>query len=205
MISKRYNLDMKLPLPEFLADLLVHVSRQAAQGPASGLSGAQWSALRFFAHANRFSRQPSAFASYHGTTRGTASQTVKSLVNLGYLEKQSSLSDRRSVTFNITETGASVLVFDPQNALVNALGSLEPEKKRFLNQTLNDLNAALKSAGEGKKEQFGNCTECRHYETENATTGICHYQGNVALVEAKEVDQLCCRFSPKMNRLVSRQ
>ena len=188
---------MTTPSSEFLADLFVHVSRQVAQGPASGLSGAQWSALRFVAHANRFSRQPSAFASYHGTTRGTASQTLKSLVGLGYLEKQLSQSDRRSVTFNITETGLSILESDPQQALVRALGSLDPERKRLLNQMLVVLDASLKSTGQGKKQLFGNCTDCSYFEECSATTDICHYQGNVALVKKEEVGQLCCRFSPK--------
>lgn len=197
VVSKRYYSGMKTPSSEFLADLLVHVSRQVAHGPASGLSGAQWSALRFFAHANRFSRQPSAFASYHGTTRGTASQTVKSLVKLGYLEKHPSQSDGRSVTFNITEAGASVLESDPQKALVRALESLDPENKEVLHQTLAVLDASLKSGTAGAKQRFGNCTDCRYYEAGSSATGICHFQSNVALVAAEEVGQLCCRFSPR--------
>lgn len=188
---------METPASEFLADLLVHISRQVAQGPASGLSGAQWAALRFFAHANRFSRQPSVFASYHGTTRGTASQTVKSLVKLGYLEKRVSLTDGRSMTFNITETGKLMLSSDPQIALVDALGSLDPERKEILGQALSDLAASLKATGEEVKQQFGNCRECRHYQEGSGTTGTCYYQGNVALVEKQEMDQLCCHFSPK--------
>lgn len=181
---------------EFLADYLVHISRQVAHGPARGLSGAQWAALRFFAHANRFSRQPSAFASYHGTTRGTASQTVKSLVSLGYLERQPSSGDKRSVTFNITDAGASALESDPQNALVNAMDRLDQEKKDLLRQTLGDIDASLKSTSPGGKQQFGSCSECRHYDPDKSEAGSCHYQGSVALAE-EDTRKLCCRFSPK--------
>ncbi len=51
-----------------------------SQGFVCGLTAAQWTALRYFARANCFSRTVSAFADYHATTRGTASQTVKGLV-----------------------------------------------------------------------------------------------------------------------------
>ena len=47
-----------------LAELLLHVAR-ASQGEEPGgaqLTAAQWTALRFFARANRASRTPSAFA-----------------------------------------------------------------------------------------------------------------------------------------------
>jgi len=49
------------------------------------LSPAQWMALRFFARANQFSRNPSAFAEFQATTRGTASQAIKVLEAGGYL------------------------------------------------------------------------------------------------------------------------
>ena len=77
---------MKLEQPatqdlESLAEMLVHVGRSArAEGREDRLTAAQWTALRFFARANQASRTPSAFASFQATTRGTASQTIKALV-----------------------------------------------------------------------------------------------------------------------------
>ena len=65
---------------EEIAELLVHIGRSArGEDSDSDLTAAQWTALRFFARANRVSRTPSAFASFQATTRGTASQTLKSL------------------------------------------------------------------------------------------------------------------------------
>src|SRR5260370_15386198 len=62
------------------AELLVQVGRLVqAEGYDGELSPAQWMALRFFARANQFSRNPSAFAEFQATTRGTATQTIKLL------------------------------------------------------------------------------------------------------------------------------
>src|SRR5262249_11418773 len=61
-----------------IAESIVHLGHIAqGDGFVAGRTPAQWTALRYFARANRFSRTPSAFAEFHGTTRGTASQTTK--------------------------------------------------------------------------------------------------------------------------------
>jgi len=63
-----------------IAELILHLGRIAArESLVEGLTPGQWAVVRYFARANRFSRTPSAFAAFHGTTRGTASQTIKSL------------------------------------------------------------------------------------------------------------------------------
>jgi DNA-binding MarR family transcriptional regulator len=77
-----------------VAELLEQVGR-FAHGDAflKGLNPAQWAALRYFARANRVSRIVSAFALYHGTTRGTATQTVKALVEKGCLRRRPVIED----------------------------------------------------------------------------------------------------------------
>jgi len=70
--------------PDRIAELLVHVGRAAQSADArSELTAAQWTCLRFFARANGTTRTPSAFASFQATTRGTASQIIKSLERPG--------------------------------------------------------------------------------------------------------------------------
>ena len=82
-----------------IAELVFHLGRIASgEGLVEGLTAAQWAVLRYFAQANRYSRTPSAFAAFHGTTRGTASQTIKSMASQGYLTRMRSEDDRRSVT-----------------------------------------------------------------------------------------------------------
>src|SRR5215475_13325329 len=62
-------------------------------------------ALRYFARANPFSRTPSAFAAFQATTRGTASQAIKALEAGGYLVRQRSKADGRSVSLRLTSKG----------------------------------------------------------------------------------------------------
>ena len=80
-----------------IAELVLRLGRIASgEGLVEGLTPAQWTVLRYFARANRFSRTPSAFAAFHGTTRGTASQTIKNLEIQGYLTRIRSQADGRS-------------------------------------------------------------------------------------------------------------
>ena len=66
------------------AELLLQVGRLVqAEGYDGKLSPAQWMALRYFSRANSFSRNPSAFAEFQATTRGTASQAIKALRQTG--------------------------------------------------------------------------------------------------------------------------
>ncbi len=97
-----------------LPELVFHLGRIASgEGLVEGLTAAQWAALRYLAQANRFSRTPSAFAAFHGTTRGTASQTIKSLETQGYLTRMRSEADRRSVRLALTEKARGILANDP--------------------------------------------------------------------------------------------
>jgi DNA-binding MarR family transcriptional regulator len=92
------------------AELLLQVGRLVqAEGYDGELSPAQWMALRFFARANPFSRNPSAFAEFQATTRGTATQTIKSLEAGGYLVRQPSKADGRSVSLRLTSKGKKAL------------------------------------------------------------------------------------------------
>ena len=85
------------------------------------LSPAQWMALRFFARANPFSRTPSAFAEFQATTRGTATQTIKALEAGGYVVRQRSEADGRSVTLRLTDKGKEAVARDPFEVLVRAV------------------------------------------------------------------------------------
>src|ERR1700693_2095839 len=103
------------------AELLLLVGRLVqAEGYHGELSPAQWMALRFFARANQFSRNPSAFAEFQATTRGTASQAIKALEAVGYLVRQRSEADGRSVALRLTDKGKEAIARDPFEALVRA-------------------------------------------------------------------------------------
>ena len=128
MVLSRYYLPVarKPSAPaRAVADLIEQVGRFAhTDAFIEGLNPAQWATLRYVGRANRFSRTVCAFALFHGTTRGTASQTVKALVEKGYLRRRPVKGDRRSSRLELTVKARRSLTQDPFQDLVNAAGAL---------------------------------------------------------------------------------
>src|SRR5207237_2376473 len=119
------------------AELLLLLGRLVqAEGYDGELSPAQWMALRYFARANQFSRNPSAFAEFQATTRGTASQAIKALEAGGYLVRQRSKADGRSVSLGLTDKGKAALARDPFEVLVRAVTSLDAEEQTAIHDAL---------------------------------------------------------------------
>jgi len=181
--------------PATLAELLVHVGRSARgeEGGPARLTAAQWTALRFFARANRASRTPSAFASFQATTRGTASQTIKTLEARGLLARRRSESDGRSVRFEVTGAGQEMLATDPLRHLMAAIGHLAASDRAALERILPDLSAHV-AAARGSA-CVGTCGHCDHYEARAGDGGYC-----ACVAESLapfEIGQLCTRFSPR--------
>lgn len=174
-----------------LAELLVHIGRSArAEDSGAALTAAQWTALRFFARANLASSTPSAFASFQATTRGTASQTIKSLVNKGLLSRHRSESDGRSVQFELTGLGRDMLTQDPLRNLSAAIGDLPETDQSLLERLLPVLTVAL--ARHRSTPAFGTCNDCKFYESRDGA-GYC---ACVALdLAPSEIGKLCANFS----------
>ncbi len=179
---------------EDCADLIVHLARLAHSGPgAAQLSAAQWTALRYFARANRFSRTPSAFSEFHATTRGTASQTVKSLVSMGFLERRSNEADGRSALIEVTDAGHAMLAQDPLADLRRALAEQPAEVRAAL---MTHLRAATETLAERRSARtFGRCDECSHCAPRD-TGAYCHC--TQAMLRAEEMGALCIDFTPKL-------
>jgi DNA-binding MarR family transcriptional regulator len=143
------------------AELLLLVGRLVqAEGYDGELSPAQWMALRFFARANSFSRTPSAFAEFQATTRGTASQAIKALEAGGYLIRQRSPADGRSVTLRLTNKGKRAIARDPFEVLVRAVGSLDAEVQAAMHDALHRVLATV--AASGAHRRFGVCPDCTY-------------------------------------------
>ena len=177
---------------DLAAELLVHLARLAQAGGGHRLTPAQWTALRFFARANRLSRTPSAFSAFHATTRGTASQTVKSLVALGLLERHRNEEDGRSIRFELTAAGRAALAEDPLRVLADRIDGLgEAERLRFL-AVLQGLAGALSE--QQAAPVFGTCTDCAHCDVA-AEGAFCRCAE--AMVLAGEMEALCISFRPR--------
>jgi len=196
---KRYYLLMKKVLKinsRAIAELVFHLGRIATgEGLVEGLTAAQWAALRYFTQANRFSRTPSAFAAFHGTTRGTASQTIKSLEALGYLTRMRSEDDKRSVRLALTEKAKSILANDPLESLVRAADSLPPGAQgNFANALQRMLSQVTQERG---KPSFGTCASCQHLQSDSCLQKgqadyACGFTSEPLLLE--ELDGVCVNF-----------
>jgi len=179
-----------------VAELVARIGRTAyGDGFAEGLTPAQWTALRYFSRANRFSRTVSGFAEFRATTRGTASQTVKSLVKNGFLTRKRSQQDRRSVRFDLTGKSLTLLERDPFESLVAAAGELSNTSRQVISRGLDRMLQVL-AAHHGKKV-FGMCPDCKYLSTGICCTGDeteyqCELNGE-PLREA-EICQLCINF-----------
>jgi DNA-binding MarR family transcriptional regulator len=188
------------------AELIVHLGRLAyTDGVVCGLTPAQWAALRYYAWANRFSRTPSAFAEYHGTTRGTASQITKTLVAQGHLARTRSKTDGRSARLDLTDKGRTILADDPFRALVRAVGALSSGSRDRLGRTLERLLSQV--AHQRCKHPFGSCTTCDHLEGDGQRRHgqppyRCGFVGE-PLTEA-EFQQLCINFAPAGSQTAAR-
>ncbi len=175
------------------AELLVHLARLvhgAAADPS--LTPAQWTALRYFSTANRFSRTPSAFSEFHATTRGTASQTVKSLIALGLLEKRANASDGRSFLIDVTDAGRTRLTRDPLDDLIQCIRALPDDRRISFTETLTELGGAL--SRRRAAPTFGKCGDCGHCDT--TQTGGAYCRCTQSMLSGTEMQTLCIDFAP---------
>ena len=183
------------------AELLLLVGRLVqAEGYDGELSPAQWMALRYFARANPFSRTPSAFAEFQATTRGTASQAIKALEAGGYLVRQRSKADRRSVSLRLTNKGNKFLARDPFEVLVRAMDSLGAKEQTEMHHALHQVLTTV--AASVAHRRFGVCQDCSYLGGEmrcnltsaNSSALECLLLG--VPIQAEDAGLLCVHFQP---------
>ncbi len=187
------------------AELLLLVGRLVqADGYEGELSPAQWMALRFFARANSFSRTPSAFAKFQATTRGTASQAIKALEAGGYLVRQRSQADGRSVTLRLTDKGDEVVARDPFEVLVRAVASLKAQEQSAMRDALHHVLTTITASRTHR--HFGVCQDCAHLGEEmyGDSTSASRSALECLLfgvpIEPEDAALLCVHFQPKSER-----
>jgi DNA-binding MarR family transcriptional regulator len=167
------------------------------EGTKHGMRDREWMALRFLSRANRFSRTPSALASYVGTTRGTASFIISELERLGYLERKRSTKDKRSVTLSVTQQGKKFLARDPVNGLVDAIAVLDNDSKVRFRDTLRHVLDQADAAEQ--RHHTDVCKRCiflreDRASSENKTTVEFTCRLFRATIAEAEIDLLCTSF-----------
>ena len=129
------------------------------EGYRDGLKPAQWSALRYFSNANRFSKTASAFARYQGTTIGAASQTIGALVEKRLLKRTRDKADKRQYNLSLTAKAEKLTVTDPIRALVDAASELGEGERAATVAALEKMLVHLLREKGG--DFFGYCNDCR--------------------------------------------
>src|SRR6266498_2037999 len=161
-----------------------------SEGDDAELSPAQWLARRHDAGANPFSRSPSAFAEFQATTRGTASQAIKALEAGGYLVRQRSKADGRSVSLRLTDKGKAALARDPFAVLVRAVDSLDAKERTAMHHALHQVLAIV--AAIGTHRRFGVCQDCCNLTSANPSVPECLLFG--VPIQPEDAGLLCVHF-----------
>ena len=159
IISSRYYRVMNIELN--IRELINRLARlDAASGWAGDLNPTQRAVLAYLGRANRFSLSPSHVAEYLGTTRGTISQTFKSLLLKGYVSEIRSTQDKRAISFVLTHKGEAVARADGR--LEFSLLDMGDATKQTLEATLTDVLRLFVQQNDGRA--FGVCNTCTYFE-----------------------------------------
>ncbi len=126
-----------------------------------GLALAQLEVLHYLARANRYSDTPQGVTEFVGTTKGTVSQTLRTLEDKGLLRKRPDASDGRLQHCTLTAKGKRVV---ERTDISRAVAELEPACSARLTADLSLLLGELQRRGGNKT--FGICHSCRHFRRE---------------------------------------
>ncbi len=188
LVSSRYKLPMETT--EQIRSLINRLSRlDSAQVWEGALNPAQSAALDYLGRANRFSRSPSHVADFLGTTRGTTSQTLKSLLRKGFVSEERSDMDKRSISYQLTDVGRNAT--ETNSLLRTALEGVPSDDLVQIEASLRGLlNTAVRKNG---SKPFGICHTCRHFKP-RPSGGYCELL-HVAL-DPPETEQICHEQEP---------
>lgn len=141
------------------AEVMFQVLRYASSFAfTEGLNPAQWAALRYLSQAPAPSRTLLAFTRYHGTTKGTASQTISSLVRKGLVDRIRNEQDRRSARLDLTAEGRTLVGNDPLLELADTISALRTAERLVLMECLEHILRRLmakRQAALGETEGLG--------------------------------------------------
>ena len=161
----------------------------SGEGWSGDLNPTQRAAIEYLAYANRFSRSPSHVANYLNTTRGTMTQTLKTLKNKGYIAERRLENDKRSISYELTKAGLKMA--SRSNVFLKTLST---QSKDLLDQIEFGLHHVLRASVEaGGQKPFGVCRECRYFEPKS-TGGFCGLL--LVKLSKQETEQICHEQTP---------
>ncbi|MBL4633106.1 MAG: MarR family transcriptional regulator [Kofleriaceae bacterium] len=169
MSEEESKLEQTTWLLERLGHLLRAEMRQGAQ--RHELKLVQLEALYYLSRANRYSLTTLTVADALALTKGTTSQTLKALVEKGFVERRSDKDDGRVVHHDLTPAGQRVVAeCYPVSALENLCQNHRGEDMNHLNKILTELLRSLQV--EQGRVAFGVCNGCKYFG-ETAGGAVC--------------------------------
>ncbi|MBN9049538.1 MAG: hypothetical protein J0H78_08740 [Rhizobiales bacterium] len=142
--------------PSALTGLLEQCARMMhSLGFDQGLFPAQWSALRYFAHAEPSHCTAIHLARFQGLAFGPVSRTVRTLITKGLLAKAGSAGRGRAELIKVTARGQTLLKHDPLNLVAAAVTPISEKEKEVLASALEAVLRALHARHEPNQEKAG--------------------------------------------------
>ncbi len=135
-------------------------SETRISGADFDLQPIQLSVLHFLTRSNRYSDTPQAVTEYFGLTKGTVSQTIKSLEAKELISRKPDKTDRRKVHLSVTPVGKKLLKATlPTRTVASVWADMDTASRENLIVHLKGLLQGLQKKNEMKV--FGVCHTCR--------------------------------------------
>ncbi len=130
--------------PESMTALLEQASRLMHGARfASGLTPAQWTALRYFAEAPPFQKTMASLARFQGLTLAPVTRTVRTLMDKGLVDRHPNPRSKRADLIIVNKAGRQMLNQNPRAQIAEVLAKIPVEDRvvfvRSLRTTLDGL------------------------------------------------------------------
>ena len=128
------------------------------------------------------------------------SQTIRALVQKGFLRRLPAKHDQRSFRLELTSRARSMLASDPFTGFVSAAASLPAEQCAVL---VRGLRAMLEQVKEVRaRPSFGVCTSCRHLQRldGDGKTGCdnrCQFKDE--MLQDSELGRICIDYQSRLD------
>ena len=163
---------------ERLNSLYKSQMRQAVS--KAGIQLVHMEILQYLLICNHYSNTAQALSEYLGQTKGSISQSLKLMENVGHIKREPSIKDKRSMKLYLTNKGEECLEKITKNA---GLSCEENE------EVISAIRSLLHKWQIGNsKKGFGQCQSCRYNKKLNKNEFICGLTNDsLSLVDIKKI------------------
>lgn len=176
---------------ERLSNLLRNEERR--EGLVYGIQPVQLEALYYLSICNRYSDTLIGVSEYLGQTKGTVSQSLKLLVQNGYVSKHANQQDKRSTHLHVTPSGKKLIeTLIPPPLLSKACTHLSEKEQIRIEVALKQLLQSIQLSN-GMKS-FGVCQTCRYNLKKKEGDFFCELTQEA--LTARETEYICREHEP---------